>query len=295
MNGGGGLSGFQNAPVTRALIVACGFLTVVLGFRGRSRHLGFSFQDIAKNPRIWRIFASALAFSSSPELLFGVYLLYYFRVFERQIGSNKFSVFILFSSVVSTLLEFIALMLLKDTKFNILASGPYSLIFALFVPFYFDIPISSRFNIFGVNFSNKFFIYTAGLQLLLSNWKRSLVPGICGILAASLYRLNLFGIRKIKIPGAIASFFSQYFAGPPAGTSNPSRRNITQNLSPHMNRQNQRNFGPARTVPLPEPTESSVETLVSMGFDANSARQALRQARNDLNAATNILLEAHSH
>ena len=28
----------------------------------------------------------------TPELLFGLYLLYYFRVFERQIGSNNYSV-----------------------------------------------------------------------------------------------------------------------------------------------------------------------------------------------------------
>lgn len=35
---------------------------------------------------------STFAFSSTPELMFGLYLLYYFRVFERQIGSNKYSV-----------------------------------------------------------------------------------------------------------------------------------------------------------------------------------------------------------
>ena len=35
---------------------------------------------------------SVFAFSSTPELMFGLYLLYYFRVFERQIGSNKYSV-----------------------------------------------------------------------------------------------------------------------------------------------------------------------------------------------------------
>lgn len=35
---------------------------------------------------------SGFAFSSAPELMFGLYLLYYFRVFERQIGSNKYSV-----------------------------------------------------------------------------------------------------------------------------------------------------------------------------------------------------------
>lgn len=32
------------------------------------------------------------AFSSTPEMIFGAALLYYFRVFERQIGSNKYAV-----------------------------------------------------------------------------------------------------------------------------------------------------------------------------------------------------------
>ena len=44
-----------------------------------------------------------------------------------------------------------------------------------------------------------------------------------------------------------------------------------------------------------EPPEDSIATLVSMGFDRNSAQQALVHARNDINVATNILLEAQSH
>lgn len=43
------------------------------------------------------------------------------------------------------------------------------------------------------------------------------------------------------------------------------------------------------------PSEDSIATLVSMGFDRNDARQALVQAQNDVNVATNILLEAQSH
>ncbi|MBA0751214.1 hypothetical protein Gogos_000155 [Gossypium gossypioides] len=141
-----------------------------------------------------------------------------------------------------------------DPTSNLLTSGPYGLIFASFVPFFFDIPVSTWFLIFGVRFSNKSFIYLAGLQLLLSSWKRSLLPGICGILAGSLYRLNVFRIRKAKrtYPSAVASSAT-------------------------------------------EPSEDAVATLVSMGFDQNSARQALVHARNDINAATNILLEAQSH
>lgn len=44
-----------------------------------------------------------------------------------------------------------------------------------------------------------------------------------------------------------------------------------------------------------EPREDSIATLVSMGFDRNAARQALVHARNDVNVATNILLESQSH
>lgn len=56
----------------------------------------------------------------------------------------------------------------------------------------------------------------------------------------------------------------------------------------------QRNY-PSPMLSTTEPTEDSIATLVSMGFDRNSARQALVQARNDVNAATDILLEAQAH
>ncbi|EMS63208.1 hypothetical protein TRIUR3_21908 [Triticum urartu] len=111
---GGGVSGFHNAPVTRAIVLASGLLSVVFSVNRRARALGLSYQDIIKNFRVWRIFASVFAFQSTPELMFGLYLLYYFRVFERQMGSNKYSVFSLFSIAVSLPLEILSLVLLKE-------------------------------------------------------------------------------------------------------------------------------------------------------------------------------------
>ncbi|MQM16950.1 hypothetical protein Taro_049911, partial [Colocasia esculenta] len=267
-----GPSGFHNAPVTRAFVLVSAALTVLFGIQGRSTAIGLSYQDIFKKFHLWKLITSVFGFSSTPELIFGLYLLYYFRVFERQIGSNKYSVsyfpqnfsslmeyslciwvFILFSLIVSTLLGVSALAFLGDLAPNVLASGPYGVIFSSFVPFYFDIPVSSRFRIFGIRFTDKSFIYLAGLQLLLSSWKRSLLPGICGVIAGLLYRLNIFGIRRIKA-----------------------------------------NYSSALRASASEPPEDSIAMLVSMGFDMNSARQALVQARNDINIATNILLEAQS-
>ncbi|XP_039847080.1 rhomboid-like protein 20 [Panicum virgatum] len=289
----GGVSGFQNAPVTRAVVLTSGLLSVVFSAQRRARALGISYQEIITNFRLWKIFPSVFAFQSTPELMFGLYLLYYFRVFERQIGSNKYSVFCLFTITVSSLLEILSLVILKDTNYiSTLASGPYGLIFSSFVPFFLDIPITSRFRIFGLNFSDKSFIYLAGLQLLLSSWKRSLIPGIFGLVAGSLYRLNVFGIRKMKILQVISSFFARYFAPSPGSTPRPSRT-VVGNTPSQRGRavQNQSSTGFA---PMVEPPESSVAMLVSMGFDGNDARQALIRARNDINVATNILLEVQS-
>ncbi|KAJ6852413.1 rhomboid-like protein 20 [Iris pallida] len=230
----GGPSGFVNAPVTRAIVFASGVLTLFFRFRGRSvRLLGLTYQDIFNLFRLWRIFSVEFVFSSTPELMFGLYLIYYFRLFERQIGSNKYSVFVLFSLTTSLLFEVVALAFLKDPT-TALASGPYGLIFASFIPFYLDIPVSSRFHMFGIHFTDKSFIYLAGLQLLLSSWKRSFVPGISGVLAGALYCANAFNIRRIKFPESIASFFSRFSW---SSGSSPRSRNGVRNFTPHAGRQ----------------------------------------------------------
>ncbi|GFP95548.1 ubiquitin-associated domain-containing protein 2 [Phtheirospermum japonicum] len=298
----GGPSGFNNAPVTRIVVIASILFTIVFGIR--SRNLPWSYQDIFKKLQLWKLIVSVFGFSSTPELVFGVYLLYYFRVFERQIGSNKYTVFILFSVSVSLLLEVLAQWLLKDPSLSILTSGPYGLIFSSFIPFYFDIPVSTRFRVFGLNFSDKTFIYLAGVQLFLASWKRSMLPGICGILAGSLYRLNVFRVRRIKFPEFIASFFSRLslpsignMSPPTRSSSSSSSRNVLGSAPPppYAGRQVEANFPSAPLSSSIEPPEDYIATLVSMGFDRNSARQALIHARNDVNAATNILLESQAH
>jgi len=49
-------------------------------------------QKVVQKLQLWRLLTSSCVFSSTPELLFGLYLVYFFRVFERQIGSNKYLV-----------------------------------------------------------------------------------------------------------------------------------------------------------------------------------------------------------
>lgn len=287
----GGPSGFHNAPATRAFVIATGLLTAACKLRGRSLALGLSYQDITTNLRPWKLITSVFAFSSMPELLFGLCLLYYFRIFERQKGSHKYSIFIIFSLIMTSVFEYLALTLLKDSTSIRLASGPYGFIFTLFVSFYFEIPVSSRFRVLGLHISDKSFIYFAGLQLLLLFWKRSLIPSACGVLTGLLYHLNLFGIRRRQFPRIVTSFFTwlSRSSGDSSRSSSSSRNAVR-----HAGRQIERTYPTAARVAVPEPPESSIAILVSMGFDTNSARQALMRARNDINAATNILLESQS-
>ncbi|KAH9606332.1 hypothetical protein KSS87_005329 [Heliosperma pusillum] len=269
----GGPSGFNNAPVTKAIVISSTLFTIFFGFQGRSHKLGLSYQ-----------------------------------------------VFILFSYAVSFFLESSILALLKDPGSSI-TTGPYSLIFSAFVPFFFDIPVSTRFRVLGLKFSDKSFIYLAGLQiliddsnnlfatcgvtphnalvstmqLLLSSWKRSILPGICGVIAGFLYRTNIFSIRKAKLPYFLTSLFSRVSwpsTGSPSSSAGTRNTPSITSVAPYAGRQ--RNY-PSPIVGSMEPSEDSITMLVSMGFDRDNARQALAQARNDINVATNILLEAHSH
>ncbi|OIW03195.1 hypothetical protein TanjilG_11832 [Lupinus angustifolius] len=262
----GGPSGFTNAPVTRAFIIASALFTIFFGIQGRFNTLGLSYQGEPRcNDKVVCL-VTLEVMGSNPIL---------------ETTSSLAKVRLCSSNPANpTKSEPRAL----DPTTKLVTPGPYGLIFASFIPFFFDIPVSTRFRVFSFHFSDKSFVYLAGLQLLLSSWRRSIIPGICGILAGALYRSNVFYIRKAKFPEFIASFFSRItlpsMGSPPA----PSTRNVTGN----------RNY-PAPMPSSVEPSEDSITTLVSMGFDRNSARQALVQARNDVNVATNILLEAQSH
>jgi len=69
------------------------------------------------------------------------------------------------NTLVSMVLVWQVNVRIADHSLSPLASGPYGLIFASYVPFFFDIPISMRFRVFGVSLSDKSFVYLAGLQV----------------------------------------------------------------------------------------------------------------------------------
>ncbi len=106
-------------------------------------------------------------FSNSAELLFGSVLLYHYRLIERQWGSAKFASFIAFTAVFSSAIYATVLLVLgKYVGVQRLASGPYAFVYACLFYSFQKIPVSQKFNVFGVTFSDKSYIYIIALQVV---------------------------------------------------------------------------------------------------------------------------------
>jgi hypothetical protein len=67
-------------------------------------------------------------------MLSSALLLYQFRTFERQMGTSKFSAFVIFVCLIASTVQLGFIVSLPPLQR--VAAGPYALIFALFVLFY---------------------------------------------------------------------------------------------------------------------------------------------------------------
>jgi len=286
-----GVSGFKNAIVTKGILLVCGALSLALAARGDSKLCTLSYQRVIQRLEIWRLLMAPMVFQSIPELIFGLYLLYFFRVFERQVGSSKYTFFVLFSTAITTFLELVFLFALRgmfldgpsghSSRFGDglrvngvsgvwrlypayltcsfsgdlssiasirLGSGPIGLIFSSFVSFFFDIPVSTRFKLLGVEVSEKSFVYFVGFQLLLWSGRQSLIPGICGVIAGFIYRYDVASVQEVGFsPGAFGRFawrIAPFFSGispEMAYSLNPTRSSETESRNGDMREVNPQN------------------------------------------------------
>lgn len=139
-----GPTGFAGAPVTKGLLVCV---------TGSSVLVQASHSLRGQLPRLLRSAGHLLIFEHPGVLIFGTALLYYFRLFERQWGSNKYGTFTAFVFGSAYVLEQAAIKLLGWIPAPI--PGPFPLIFANYVPFFFDVPATQRFQLFGLPLTDK--------------------------------------------------------------------------------------------------------------------------------------------
>lgn len=195
---GGGPQGFYKAPVSKALLSIITLAGVVSYALNRNRRGRPQFS-------VMRPFTAPFTFGSPAELVVGLILLYTFRQFERYMGSNRFSLLALFSSVMGASMEVAASAVFPSL--GQLASGPYAFIFSLFILYHRSIPkLHPRYiSVCGVTFSDKTFTYILGLQLMCNGGWNSAVPAFAGLASGLAFTSEALPFRNWTIPSVIAN------------------------------------------------------------------------------------------
>eukprot|EP01102_Stenamoeba_stenopodia_P018677 TRINITY_DN6898_c0_g1_i1.p1 TRINITY_DN6898_c0_g1~~TRINITY_DN6898_c0_g1_i1.p1 ORF type:complete len:298 (-),score=37.49 TRINITY_DN6898_c0_g1_i1:58-951(-) len=292
-----GPSGFYNAPLSKALmIITAGASVLVTMMNSRDRFNVPALSVLTQRFQFWRLFTNNLFFNTPGETLFGLILIYSFRLFERQMGTSKFGAFTLLCYIISTLLHVGVLTLFPTRP---IVSGPYSFIFACLVLFHYTVPITNRFRFLRLNLNDKVFTYLLGLQLLLSHSWSSVIAGAFGFLSGVLYTGDIFHLRRFTLPNWVNRLCSSVFLPflqsphmPPTTRSRPVRQpeaNANNRAGGFGHRAAYQPAGMSFGVPV---TEDNIGALTSMGFSREIATQALQQSNNNLQLATNILLDS---
>ncbi|KDR84111.1 hypothetical protein GALMADRAFT_54408 [Galerina marginata CBS 339.88] len=216
---------FEHASVTKGLIVYCALSSIVVGIFDLKHYFHLQFvPHISRHHQYWRLMTHHLAFSNSSDLFLAELILYNVGVkIERQFGSLKFASFAFVSLLVTTLLEFISLILFHRVGLNHISMGPSALVFSILYQYSRIVPSGYAYKIFGVPLSNKSTNYLLALQLAIGRLPGSAMVAILGILTGQIYRSDLAGLNTYRLPPLVVRF-STRFLSPLIGSLRPPRR-----------------------------------------------------------------------
>lgn len=286
-----GHPGFAHAPVIKAIVGIVILSTVFGAIIGSQTRLTLRMHDVTEYKQVWRLVTHNFVFTTPGEFLFGIVLLYFFRQFERQMGSSRFAAFaVITASVYTAILAAFQVMFPRIMP----ASGPYSLVFGSIVYFFFETPKIYHFQLLGgLELSDKAFAYLIALQLVFSSPPRSAVSCSAALAAGLSYRIP--PIRDhADIPDFIVAPFARYVL-PLMGTTQRSTILRSSRGRRHLDIGNPRAhrnglaIGTGEAGPPPI-SEGNIDTLIAMGFSREQSISALVRCNDDVQRATEQLL-----
>ncbi|ORX66643.1 hypothetical protein DL89DRAFT_216466, partial [Linderina pennispora] len=164
---------------------------------------------ITRDKQFWRLATSLAAFPNSTEVMASMMLLYQLRSVERLFGTLKFASFLFVTALVGQTLQVVLLFLLAmrttGQRFNIVAAGPYSLIFAVLYQFHVLVPAKYRIRVFGMELSDKWTVYAVALHLFVLRLPQTVVPALAGVLASMVYSADIGGLKRWRFPQWMSS------------------------------------------------------------------------------------------
>jgi hypothetical protein len=244
--------------------------------------------------------ASRFLFSSTGEVVVGVFFLAQFlRRLEREVGSRKYALWLLWIPAVVTALEAIV-MWTTTTADGDFAAYPYALVGGVLQWQYAYVPrLYPRFlSVAGISVSEKAWMFAWGLYLVGSQGWPSIWTSVLGFLAATVFFAVSMDIPDALIFSYYDSIGSLLLLDPPSKIYAPLLMGAAQNNNNNGNNNNHRGGGGmARAMPAagpraaaPPPPQAAIDQLTSMGFDEARVRQALQQSDNSIERAADRLL-----
>lgn len=320
--------GFYKAPVSKSLML-------VVGCSHAASHVpAFSqlFKKIFTGPisltssgNIVRLIASKLVFPDTRSTILALFLIYFFRIFERRSGSLRFSSNLLLSWLLGLSLDLLVTPVLPTLWSPLLTPGPLSLVLPLFIPFYLRIPLTSSAQFGPVPVSTKSLPYLLGLQLALHS-PSTIASTLCSVVVGLIIHCTRLG--SITLPSTLGKLLSSTIgclleSNPPTSSSSHTmgatleiqRTQQAEAMEQQLLRARARQFnvpvggrqmrldemwnqaqagvrGRGAAAPGPvQPSPVMVQALTDMGFPRQRVEQALTRTNNDMDQATNFLLQ----
>lgn len=224
--------------------------------------------------QFWRLITSNFVFSTSSEVVLGLFLLYSLRELEKRFGTRKFASALTFYSLASTSMQLLVMYLIPSIIHT--ASGPYFALFGLLVPYCLDVPYKSKFSVLGLPLTNKSWLVVLGSQVALTGVPGSLISAACGLFAGFLFRVRFLPFHRLRLPRFLFKLVGMEQA------PRYQAVNLADLQRPHASTA-------ARAPTLP--SQEAIDTLTALGFDEEAARRVLHSTNNDLARASNLLLD----
>lgn len=247
------VAGFYKAPTTKILFWGTLASSLIAQSLRRASLFGLDVTRVVGAGQLYRLTTSHAVVATPAELLFMLYILYQFRTFERQMGSSKFVAFVTMTCAIATTLQISLLLSLSTLRRT--SSGPYALIFALFVYYYAKVPKRKPqlFRFCGITASDKTLTYLLGLQLLFNDGWSSFIAGFSGMLVGIVYSSDLLGVSRFRFPRSIRDFSESYilpaFASAAPGAAEARRREQRAMMQQMQRRQMQQQMQQAAGNP----------------------------------------------
>ncbi|EGG15445.1 hypothetical protein DFA_10282 [Cavenderia fasciculata] len=291
----------ENAPVTKLILIIVIGSSLVVNYQANKLKLvsggtstttnnnnnNNNIEVTLSNLSLITLLLNNLYFTTIGETVLGSFLLYSFRLFERTMGSSKYSFFAVISIIISTLIHIGYLVVFKKGG----SPGPYSFIFSCLVLFYKDIPATYWFKLLKFPLNDKIFSYILSLQMMYS-YPNAFANCLSGLIAGILYYTDIFSLKNKRFPKWMAALCNRWITPLLQSNQRPTSLRTLMELQQRQRRHQQTQQQQQRQHTPIVPSDINIATLESMGFPRERVIEALQMSNNNLNEATNYLLSA---